>query len=566
MKGLIRNLRVRQKMLLLIIPSALLIALLGIISMVLMNQINKSSTLLANNTVPSITVAEEINTNTSDFRIVEFKHVLSEDANEMATLENNLAEYTQTINSLLEQYSTLITNQTDEKIIDAIKQYWEEYLASNGEMIKLSRDGKTQAATEILNGESLERFTTLSNKALELVEFNKTEGENASKTGDELYASASKGMILCIIIMIFIFFALGLAITRCLVEPIKELDHVAQEIANENMEQTVQYDSRDELGMLANNFNLTVARLRTYIDYINEIASALQTLAGGCLHYELQYEYTGEFAKVKDALVQIFEHLNETMSSINSASESVASGSEQMALGAQTLAEGATEQASTVEELVATITDVTSKITGTAEEAKETGTLVGKVDNEVASSNEKMTQMLDAMHTINGKSKEIVNIVASIQDIATHTNLLALNASIEAARAGDAGKGFAVVAEQVRVLAEQSAEAATTTVNLITDSNNAVDHGMDIATRTAQALVEVVESIQEVTRSMDSIVGSSQEQARAMGEIETAVENISVVIQSNSATAQETSASSEELNGQADLLRNLVSQFELKDA
>lgn len=565
MGKMIKNLKMKQKIMCIVIPTIVLLCVIGVVSLIFMSRINKASTEISGNSLPSVIAAEEINTTSSDFRLAEFKHVLAPDSETMSQYEEDMVALGDTLQSLINEYTTgLITNDTDRQLIENIEDRWEAYKVNHETVLALSRENQTEEATAELNGESKVIFDELSDYCLELVEINKKWADEASIAGDNMYALAFGIMVACIIVIVVIALIVSFTVIGSIVKPVKEIDDIAQDIANEKLDNLITYESKDELGTLAVNFNKTVTRLQTYIDYINEIAEALSTLASGRLYFELQYEYTGEFAKVKKALNDIFDALNVTMGGINETSNSVASNAGQMAEGAQSLAEGAMEQAGTVEELVATITDVTGKIKETADEAVQIGSMMEKTDKDIDLSNESMKQMVSAMHTIDDKSKEIMNIVSSIDDIATQTNLLALNAAIEAARAGEAGKGFAVVAEQVKVLAEQSAEAAKNTVALIGDSNKAVEGGVGIATTTASALEAVVVSINEVTRKMEGIVTSSENQAKAMGEIERAVENISAVVQTNSATAEETSAASEELSGQSQVLKNLVSKFELR--
>lgn len=565
MGKMIKNFKMKQKIMCIVIPTIVLLCVIGVVSLIFMSRINKASTEISGNSLPSVIAAEEINTTSSDFRLAEFKHVLAPDSETMSQYEEDMVALGDTLQSLINEYTTgLITNDTDRQLIENIEDRWEAYKVNHETVLALSRENQTAEATAELNGESKVIFDELSDYCLELVEINKKWADEASIAGDNMYALAFGIMVACIIVIVVIALIVSFTVIGSIVKPVKEIDDIAQDIANEKLDNLITYESKDELGTLAVNFNKTVTRLQTYIDYINEIAEALSTLASGRLYFELQYEYTGEFAKVKKALNDIFDALNVTMGGINETSNSVASNAGQMAEGAQSLAEGAMEQAGTVEELVATITDVTGKIKETADEAVQIGSMMEKTDKDIDLSNESMKQMVSAMHTIDDKSKEIMNIVSSIDDIATQTNLLALNAAIEAARAGEAGKGFAVVAEQVKVLAEQSAEAAKNTVALIGDSNKAVEGGVGIATTTASALEAVVVSINEVTRKMEGIVTSSENQAKAMGEIERAVENISAVVQTNSATAEETSAASEELSGQSQVLKNLVSKFELR--
>ena len=169
------------------------------------------------------------------------------------------------------------------------------------------------------------------------------------------------------------------------------------------------------------------------------------------------------------------------------------------------------------------------------------------------------------MDEISGASQEIGKIIATIENIAFQTNILALNAAVEAARAGSAGKGFAVVADEVRNLASKSADASQNTAMLIESSIQAVEKGSQIASDTAEQLLTVVEGTSEIVTAIDGIAEASQAQANAIEQVTTGVDQISSVVQTNSATAEESAATSEELSGQAQILKDLVSRFKLKN-
>ena len=347
--------------------------------------------------------------------------------------------------------------------------------------------------------------------------------------------------------------------------PVKELSRAATRIAEGELEQSIRYQSGDELGVLADDFNRVTVRLRDYVGYINEISEKLREIAGGNLAFTLEKEYTGEFEKIKTALDEISRELNRTMGQLQASSRDVASGAEQVSSGAVSLSQGSNEQAAEVETLAGHISAVSDSVHKVARGAQEASRISGELKRGLLSSNEKMQNMTEVIQKISDKSTQIHQIVKTIEDIAFQTNILALNAAVEAARAGAAGKGFAVVADEVRNLAGKSSAAARETTVLLSQTVDAMEDGVRAARETAESMMAVVDDADKMSSLVDGIAEYTKEQDASAAEITSGIEQIFTVVQTNVATAEASAAASEELSGQAAVLREMVSRFRLKN-
>ncbi|MCM1045495.1 MAG: methyl-accepting chemotaxis protein [Candidatus Gastranaerophilales bacterium] len=273
--------------------------------------------------------------------------------------------------------------------------------------------------------------------------------------------------------------------------------------------------------------------------------------------------YVGEFRQLFESSRKLRDGMVATIKFIGESSVQVLAGSDNLAETSQSLAEGATEQASAVQELQATIitiADAATKAAASAEEAYHESQRYADVANH---SSEDMREMVEAMARINETSQKIGNIISEIESIASQTNLLSLNASIEAARAGDAGRGFAVVADQIRQLADQSSKSAVDTRALIEGAMQEIENGNKVADRAVASIASVVDGIRKVATSSKELSVVSATQASTMKEAEEGVNQISDVIQTNAAVAEESSATSQELSAQAASLDALIAKFEL---
>lgn len=274
-------------------------------------------------------------------------------------------------------------------------------------------------------------------------------------------------------------------------------------------------------------------------------------------------QYVGDFRGLILSMRSLNRRLDETLKNIREAAEQVNLGANQLSETAQGLAEGATDQAGAVQELQATITNVTSIVENSAKALNESYKLAKDYQQQAVASGDEMTGLKEAMQSITDTSKKMNDFIEEIEDIASQTNLLSLNAAIEAARAGEAGRGFAVVADQIRKLADDSAQSAIHTRELIESTLQEIEHGNQITDRTYASLMKVVDGMEVLAGESQKAMDNSAAQAEAMEQIEQGIDQISAVVQNNSATAEETSATSEELSAQATTMNEMIARFKL---
>lgn len=380
----------------------------------------------------------------------------------------------------------------------------------------------------------------------------------------ELYELTDIMTKVSVLAVLFLTLLVVIQVRRIVGRPVRELSQVATRIAEGDLNQMIHYQSRDELGILAYNFNQVTLRLRDYINYINEVSDTLREIARGNLAFQLKNEYAGEFVKIKESLNEIAIELNMTVGQMNEASRDVAGGAAQISDGAVSLSQGSTEQAAEVEALAGYIEKASYGVQDIAQGAQKASSLSQEVREGLLDSNTKMQNMTQVIQKISENSNAINKIVKTIDDIAFQTNILALNAAVEAARAGEAGKGFAVVAEEVRTLAGKSADAAKETTQLLGETIRSMEEGVTAADDTAQSMLAAAGLAEEMNTLISVIAEDTKQQAVIAEEISHGIEQISIVVQRNVSTAESSAAASEELSAQAASLKDLVSKFRLK--
>lgn len=444
----------------------------------------------------------------------------------------------------------------------------ENYLKIDDEIIKLggtTDEVKSKKAQNMAIDDLAPAYQAAAEAFQDLMDVNVQKGDETQE------ALAITSLVMLIVIALIILAAcfaavkIGGKIAKSISDPIEALGKRLETFSQGDLTTPFpEYDNDDEVGDM----------VKSAVDMANKLSAIIADLEGllaemskgnFAVSTSCEEEYVGELTTLLTSFNTTKTEIDGSLKEVRDSSEMVSAGALNLAEASQALAEGATDQAASAEQLQATIDEITEGLKNTADQTNLACQEAERIAGEAEDSREQMDLMVEAMQRISETSEMIGSVITEIEDIASQTNLLSLNASIEAARAGDAGKGFAVVADQIRTLAEQSAKAAVNTRELIESSIEEIKNGNNAAESTKKVLIGVVEDIRQLSESAKGIQEISVMQVESMGQADAGVSRISDVIQANSATAQETSATSEELSAQATSMDEIVARFKLSE-
>lgn len=482
-------------------------------------------------------------------------------SDEQITAQQALNKSVNEIDKSLKVLNDYKLTQEEKQLLNKVSEDISTYQKVRKKVTALAGMNKKNDALELLKSDGTPLMNNITENISALLEKNINICNDTSRKLEIFEILAFIVIILSMVVLFVCATLFAKRITYSISKPIENLKNAAKEMARGNLNIVIDTSQNDEIGQLANSFSEMLLIIKSYI---KNISATLGEMSKGNFDLIVNQEYKGDFLEIKDSLDNIMNSLNQVFNEIKEASNQVSGGAEQVASTAQVLSNGANEQANSIEELSVSISEIDEQAQNNANSACTTNNITNELVKNITKENNKMQEMLNAMDNIEKSSKDINNIINVIDNIASQTNLLALNAAIEAARAGESGKGFAVVAEEVRILSNQSTDAAKQTTLLIKECINAVKQGKELASDAAEALISVVENVNKSTNLIKCIEISSNNQANSVEQVNSRIGKISDVVQSNSAIAEESAAASEQLTAQAEMLARMIQQFKIK--
>ena len=356
---------------------------------------------------------------------------------------------------------------------------------------------------------------------------------------------------------------LVLRLARSISHPVKRVTDRMVALSHGDLHtEVLPVDTGDELEVMTQTLDATLESVNRYISDIQQV---LTNVAGGDLRTDPQVDYQGDFVLIRGSLCTIIESMNETLLGFRAAADRLTDMAEQLSGQSVQLHQASMEQNRSTEELVDEVTHVKERLANVAESSDQTRSQTEEISRRIQSANEQMAALSSAMDDISANAQQITKIAKDIEDIAFQTNILSLNASVEAARAGAAGKGFAVVANEVKQLAAKSAEAAQSATNMVNNTKAIIQTGVVLTADTAGSLRAISDVSAQINTISDQLAAAVQGQETALAVMEARIATISDIADRNLQNAGETEQSSGSLAKEAESLQSQVRKFILKE-
>lgn len=490
-----------------------------------------------------------------------YKAISVSTPSENQSVTNDINESANGALNALNELKLIYNDGENLKLLNEIFEIASRATSVRTQIINYILSGDDKKASDLITNEYSPIFNEITVPILKLYDISADEAkkfvENSNKT--ENIAIATN--LILLLVGVGLSITIAIVLTRDITRPLYQIRDAVNEVSNGNLNVNINYNFENALGEVAQAVMKTINELKKYIDIET---NALEKLANKDFNVRIDEEFMGDFKPMKESILIIIDYFNETIHQIHESIKEVNQASNQIAYSAESLASGSTHQSSSIDSLVTTINDITKEVIENASNTDNVDTLTSEVVQKLDDGNEYMKKLLSSMSKINKQSQDISNIIKIIDDIASQTNMLSLNASIEAARVGENGKGFAVVANEIGKLSSECGQAVKNTTELINANLLIVDEGSKLTTKTADCLNAVVSSAMQTKEFTDKISKACNYQANSLKGVLGEIQQVSIITESNSASAEQSSAAAEQLLSQTENISNMLSNYILK--
>ena len=559
---------------------------LGVFSLTQMSRINDVAVEIIDGWFPSTRYAMRLDTLVSDFRIAEIRHIYATEQDVMAEYEKQMNELLTAIKDAETKYAALLDTDAERGLWEKFEGEWKEYMEMHARIQRLSRDEQTEKAIGILNTTSKELYHKTSESLGAIVDFNVEGSKKTSDSGDKVFNDSRSMVIGMLIVVLLISVVLMAFIIRNTLRQLGkdpgELNAIAHRVVDGDYNID---DGGKKMGVYGAIVEMVNALKRNIENAQRESENAKEQSRKAREAMEQAEAASTEAQSKTEAMLTAADKLEQVGGVVSSASTQLSAQIEQSDRGAVESAQRLSEAATAMNEMNATVQEVArnagSASTASAEtkqKAEAGAEVVAKAVHSIEQVHQMSLELKGDMAQLNEHAQDITRIMNVISDIADQTNLLALNAAIEAARAGEAGRGFAVVADEVRKLAEKTMASTQDVGNAIkaiqestaksmTGVDNAVERigeANELASRSGAALEEIVATVEATGDQVNAIATASEEQSAASEEINQSIVQVNDMSRQTAEAMAEAAKAVSDLAAQAQGLTSLIR--ELKEA